>query len=77
MIEPVKVNDIIKHFSAEGFDAVKKYEVVDALWGMELRKITDKDIEALKNGEYLYCNDCEYAQIICYEKTESEEESDG
>ena len=76
MTTTIKVKDIIDNFEREDFETVKKYEVVDAMWGIGLKKITDKDIEALKNGEYLYCNDGEYAQIICYEKSESEEQTE-
>lgn len=76
MISAIKVKDIIDNLEREDFEIVKKYEVVDAMWGIELIKITDKDIEALKNGEYLYSNDGEYAQVICYEKSESEEQTE-
>ena len=74
MIKPIKVNEVIKNWESDGgFEIVQKYETVDALWGLEHRQITDDDIKALKEGKYLYCNDGEYAQIISYEKAESEE----
>ena len=73
MIDPIKVNKIIKDWKPDGFEIVQKYETIDALWGLEHRKITDADIAALKEGKYLYCDNGEYAQIISYEKSESEE----
>lgn len=48
MISEIKVKDVIDNFRREEFEIVKKYEVVDAMWGIELIKITNKDIEALK-----------------------------
>ena len=73
MIYPIKVNKVIKNWERSGFEIVQKHEIIDALWGLEHRKITDDDIKALKEGKYLYCDDGEYAQIISYEKSESEE----
>lgn len=67
MIKPVKTVDIIKNTYSDTFQIVQKYETIDALWGVEHRKLTDNDITALKEGKYLYCNDGEYAQIISYE----------
>ena len=73
MVTPIKVNDVIKNWEPDGsFEIVQKYETVDALWGLEHREITDEDIKALKEGKYLYCNDCEYAQIISYKEGESD-----
>lgn len=76
MINPIKVCDIIDinfgRYSAYEFEVVKKYETVDALWGVEHRILTDADIKALKEGKFLYCNNDEYAQIISY-KAESED----
>ena len=72
MITPVKTVDIIRNHSSNTFQIVQKYESVDALWGIEHRKLTDDDIKALKEGKYLYCNNGEYAQIISYEPQESE-----
>ena len=71
MIYPIKVNEVIKNWERSGFEIVQKHEIIDALWGLEHRKITDDDIIALKEGKYLYCDDGEYAQIISYEKSES------
>ena len=73
MINAIKVNEIIKNMSSDDFQIVKKYETIDTLWGIEHRKLTDNDITALKEGEYLYCNDGEYAQIISYEPQERSE----
>lgn len=70
MIKPVKTVDIIKNTYSDTFQIVQKYETIDALWGVEYRKLTDNDITALKEGKYLYCNDGEYAQIISYEPQE-------
>ena len=67
MIKPVKTVDIIKNISSDNFQVVQKYETIDALWGIEHRRLTDNDIKALKEGKYLYCNDGEYSQIISYE----------
>lgn len=73
MINAIKVNEIIKNMSSDCFEIVRKYDTIDALWGLEHRRITDNDIKALKEGKYLYCNDDEYAQIISYEPQESED----
>ena len=72
MISPIKVCNILGQYSAYEFEVVKKYETVDALWGVEHRILTDADIKALKEGKFLYCNNDEYAQIISY-KTENED----
>ena len=72
MINAVKVNEIIKECGGH-FEIVRKYDTIDALWGLEHRKLTDNDIKALKEGKYLYCNDGEYAQIISYEPQERSE----
>ena len=73
MITVVKVKDIITKMDGESFDVVQKYETIDAMWGMEHMVLTDEDIEALKDGKYLYHNDGEYAQLISYKSQESEE----
>ena len=73
MIYPIKVNKVIKNWERSGFEIVQKHEIIDALWGLEHRKITDDDIKALKEGKYLYCDDGEYAQIISYEKSEGKD----
>ena len=67
MINARRVNGIIKNVSCDYFEIVRKYDTIDAFWGIEHRKLTDNDITALKEGKYLYCNDGEYAQIISYE----------
>lgn len=68
MVDPVKINEAIKDWEPDGFEIVQKYETIDALWGLEHRKITDDDIKALKEGKYLYCDNGEYAQIISYKE---------
>lgn len=72
MITPVKAKEIITKMDGYNFDVVRKYDTIDAMWGMEHMVLSDKDIKALKEGNYLYHNDGEYAQIISYK-----EESDG
>ena len=72
MITPKRTIDVIKNISSDSFQIVQKYETIDALWGIEHRRLNDNDITALKEGKYLYCNDSEYAQIISYEPQESE-----
>ena len=71
MINAIKVNEIIKNMSGDYFEIVRKYDTIDALWGLEHRRLTDNDIKALKEGNFLYCDDGEYAQIISYEPQES------
>ena len=68
MITPVKVKEIVTKMDGERFDVVQKYDTIDAMWGMEHMVLTDEDIEALKNGKYLYHNDGEYAQIMSYKE---------
>lgn len=48
---------------------LEKGEKADPLWGMATEHITDKEIDALKEGKQLYMsvND-EYAVVIKYEK---------
>ena len=72
MINAVRVNEIIKE-KGDHFKIVRKYETIDALWRLEHRILTDNDIKALKEGNFLYCTDGEYAQIISYEPQESED----
>ena len=72
MTTPVKVKELITNMDADRFDVVQKYETVDAMWGMEHMVLTDEDIKALKEGNYLYHTDGEYAQLISYK-----EETDG
>lgn len=73
MITPLKTVDIIKNTYSDTFQIVQKYETIDALWGVEYRKLTDNDIKALKEGKYLYCDNGEYAQLISYEQQERSE----
>ena len=74
MIDAIRVNEIIKNMSANCFEIVRKYDTIDALYGLEHRRLTDNDIKALKEGNFLYCTDGEYAQIISYDLEESEKE---
>ena len=74
MIDARRVNEIVKNMSCDYFEIVRKYDNIDALWGIEHRRLTDNDIKALKEGKYLYCNDGEYAQIISYEPQEGKEQ---
>ena len=68
MVNPIKVKEIITKMDGYNFDVVRKYDTIDAMWGMEHMVLSDKDIKALKEGEYLYHNDGEYAQIISYKE---------
>ena len=75
MINAIKVNEIIKNnMDGEYFEIVRKYDTIDGLWGLEHRILTDNDIKALKEGNFLYCTDGEYAQIISYEPQEGANE---
>ena len=74
MIHAERVNEIIKKMDSDYFEIVRKYDTIDVLWGLEHRILTDNDIKALKEGNFLYCNDGEYAQIISYKPQESEDE---
>ena len=71
MITPVKVNDCIT-MDGDSFDVVRKYDTVDAMWGMGHIVLTDDDIKALKDGKYLYHTDGEYAHIISYKEVDNE-----
>ena len=72
MITAIKVNEIIEDTSGDYFEIVSKHDTIDALYGLEHRTLTDNDIKALKEGNFLYCTDGEYAQIISYDPQESE-----
>lgn len=65
MINPVKVNDIIKN-EGDSFTIVQKYENVDGMFGIDYFILTDEDIKALKDGRYLYYDDGEYALLVSY-----------
>ena len=46
---------------------LNKHEKADPLYGMAIETITDKEIEALKNGQRLYVDvNMEYAIVIKY-----------
>lgn len=70
MITPVKIKELITnpYMGGDRFEVVQKYETVDAMWGMEHIVLTDEDIKALKEGNYLYHSDGEYAQLISYKE---------
>lgn len=75
MIDAIRVNEVIKNMSGYHFEIVRKYDTIDALWGLEHRRLTDNDIKALKEGNFLYCTDGEYAQIISYDPEKGEEKT--
>ena len=67
MIEPVKVIDIVRDDNCQTkYDIVNKYEVVDGMYSIDAVELTDKEIDVLKEGKYLYFNDGEYAHILYY-----------
>lgn len=69
MKNPIKAIDAIKCGYSEVLDVVEKYEVIDAMYGLDHIKLTDKDMQILKDGKYLYYIDgnYEYATIISYD----------
>ena len=75
MIEPIKAIDAVKHVDSEVLDVVEKYEVIDVMYGLDHIKLTDEDIQILKDGKYLYYIDgnYEYATIISYDGGENED----
>ena len=67
MIKPMKPIDIIKHeYLQQEHEIVEKYETVDGMYGLGVIELTDKDIDALKVGKYIYSQDGEYATLLCY-----------
>ena len=66
----IKVKKLIevskKHDSIDNFYIVSEEDEVYSCWGMDVFKITSKEIEALKNGKKLYFleNVGEYAGVI-------------
>lgn len=67
MIKPMKPIDIIKHeYLQQEHEIVEKYETVDGMYGLGVIELTDKDIDALKTGKYIYSQDGEYATLLCY-----------
>ena len=72
MINAIKVNEFVKNASGDYFEIIRKYDTIDALYGLEHMRLTDNDIKALKEGDFLYCTDGEYAQIISYDPQERE-----
>ena len=75
MKHPIKAIDAIKCGDSEVLDVVEKYEVIDAMYGLDHIKLTDKDIQILKDGKYLYYIDgnYEYATIISYDGGKNED----
>lgn len=74
MKNPIKAIDAIKCVDGEVLDVVEKYEVIDAMYGLDHIKLTDEDIQILKDGKYLYYIDgnYEYATIISYDGGKNE-----
>lgn len=65
----IKVETLLKNVDKDeitGVYIVDEEEKVDTCWGMDVFKITTKDIEALKNGKYLYFleNGGEYSAVM-------------
>lgn len=65
----IKVKTLLEEIDKDDIDdvyVVDEEEVVDACYGMDVFKITLKDIEALKNGKYLYFleNGGEYSAVM-------------
>ena len=50
------------------FEQVHRADPVDTCYGMYVYRITDKDIEALKQGKCLYADEMEYAVLVYYEE---------
>lgn len=59
LIDSYRKDDFIDKFSV-----VNEEDEVDTCWGVQVFKITLKDIEALKSGKRLYFNNDEYAGVI-------------
>ena len=67
MNDPMKPIDIIKDERYQDeIEIVEKYETIDGMWGIGAVKLTDKEIDALKNGKCVYFNDGEYAHVLFY-----------
>jgi len=73
IINATRANEVIKNVRGGHFEVVRKYDTIDALYGVEHMRLTDNDIKALKDGNFLYCADGEYAQIISYDPQESDD----
>lgn len=53
---------------------LNKGERADPLYGRQDETITDKDMEALKDGKRLYIDvNCEYAVVIKYKKGDKDD----
>ena len=67
MIHPLKPIDLINDKTFQNnLEIVEKYETIDGLWGINVLKLTDEEINALKEGKYIYTEDGEYATLLCY-----------
>ena len=65
----IKVKTLLEKIDKDDIDGVyivDEEEKVDTCFGMDVFKITFKDIEALKNGKYLYFqeNGGEYSAVM-------------
>lgn len=65
----IKVKTLLENVDKDEIDGVyivDEEEKVDTCYGMDVFKITLKDIEALKNGKYLYFleNGGEYSAVM-------------
>lgn len=67
MVNPLKPIDFINDNSYQyKIEIVEKYTTIDGLWGINAVKLTDKEIDVIKNGKCLYFNDGEYAHILYF-----------
>lgn len=67
MVHPLKTIDVINNEAYQNeFEIVEKYEAIDGMWGIGAVKLTDKEIDALKDGKCIYYNDGEYAHVLFY-----------
>ena len=77
MIHPLKPSDIINDETCQAsLEIVKKYETIDGMWGIDVIKLTDEEINALKEGEYIYTEDGEYATLLCYSADNKEKKDE-
>ena len=54
----------LEHETWDSARSIKPEEYVDPLWGVDLIELSDENIQALQRGEYAYCHNGEYAQLI-------------
>lgn len=68
MIDMVKVSNILKNNKDE-WEIVEKSDKVDVRYGCDaIFVITEKDIEALRQGKILYHGGCEYSHLMVMEE---------